>query len=214
MKPFLISYGVFVLGLAALLFFFSKTELFIILNGSYTNFGDMVFPYITRIGSGYLSLMVTITFLFFRYRLAVIGACSFLLTGVVTQMMKHFVFADSLRPYKFFENSGLIHTVSDVQMHSFHSFPSGHSATAFSLCFMLALILDKRYQLWGLLFALIAMLIGYSRIYLGQHFPEDILGGSLIGVMITWGCYQVLNKQLLTTAWADKSLFRMMKSGT
>lgn len=59
------------------------------------------------------------------------------------------------------------------------SFPSGHTANAFAGASVLARRLRAQRLLWWALAALIA----YSRIYLGVHYPLDVLGGALLGVV-------------------------------
>jgi len=46
-----------------------------------------------------------------------------------------------------------------------------------------------------------ALLIGYSRIYLGVHYPGDVICGSFIGALVGWGVYQLyqlIERKLLT----------------
>ncbi|MCK4921460.1 MAG: phosphatase PAP2 family protein, partial [Bacteroidales bacterium] len=73
-----------------------------------------------------------------------------------------------------------IYQVPGIELHSHHSFPSGHTATAFALFFGLSLFVKNQWYKSSLL--LFATLIGYSRIYLGQHFPADVIAGSVIGI--------------------------------
>lgn len=73
------------------------------------------------------------------------------------------------------------------------SFPSGHTAAAFSTATSLVLISHKWYVVipayaW-------ASLVGYSRLYLGVHYPSDILGGAILGSGSAWLSYK-LNKWL------------------
>jgi membrane-associated phospholipid phosphatase len=65
------------------------------------------------------------------------------------------------------------------------SFPSGHTCTAFCLFCFLAFILTPRYKWLGLVFFILAMAVGYSRIYLAAHFFLDVYVGSIIGVIFT-----------------------------
>ena len=61
-----------------------------------------------------------------------------------------------------------------------HSFPSGHATVAFACATVLALSVPRlRWPLYGL-----AALIAFSRIYVGVHYPLDVLAGAALGVLI------------------------------
>jgi len=72
------------------------------------------------------------------------------------------------------------------------SFPSGHAAFFFALATVIFLSYKKVYpalKFWygaGLLFFLASFLIGLARIFVGLHYPSDILAGALIGIFFGW----------------------------
>jgi len=66
------------------------------------------------------------------------------------------------------------------------SFPSSHSTNMFALAF----IFTKFYKSRWIWFFSFATLIGFSRIYVGVHYPGDVLGGAILGVIIAWIVYE------------------------
>ena len=63
-----------------------------------------------------------------------------------------------------------------------YSFPSGHTATSFACACAVRRILGRR---WTYVYVL-AALIAFSRLYLGMHYPIDVLGGILVGTFSAW----------------------------
>ena len=64
-----------------------------------------------------------------------------------------------------------------------YSFPSGHTAASFAVGALLFRKLPKRYGIPALV---LAALIGFSRLYLGVHYPSDVLAGALLGTGISY----------------------------
>lgn len=88
-----------------------------------------------------------------------------------------------LRPTHNPDVAPFIHTVNGYRG-GFYSFPSGHAGNIFGMAvFLYRIIAPKRWPLTVALFAW-AAIMAYSRIYLGVHYPGDILVGTILGVAI------------------------------
>ncbi len=79
-----------------------------------------------------------------------------------------------------------------------YSFYSGHAASSTTFSFFVILLLKKHYKYIGFL-VIFPLLFGYSRIYLGVHYPVDILAGYLAGLFFGYLFY-VLQKKLRLTS--------------
>jgi undecaprenyl-diphosphatase len=62
------------------------------------------------------------------------------------------------------------------------SFPSGHTASAFGSAVAIGRMWPQGRVLWWTL----AVLMGYSRIYVGHHYPLDVVGGAIVGALVAW----------------------------
>ncbi len=90
-----------------------------------------------------------------------------------------------------------LHIVQDY-MGGQYGFASSHAANTFAVACFIALIMPQKRVLISVLF-LWAILVCYSRVYLGVHYPSDILGGAIIGSICAYVCYklwQIANKRL------------------
>ncbi|MDR2426637.1 MAG: glycosyltransferase family 39 protein [Endomicrobium sp.] len=71
-----------------------------------------------------------------------------------------------------------------------NSFPSGHTNTVFAVCTVMYMLV-KKYWYWYIIFA---FGMGFERIYVGSHFPSDVLTGAAIGAMIAYVMVRLFKK--------------------
>lgn len=152
-----------------------------------TTIGDFLFPLITLLGEAYVYIIAAIIFLIQKNnRLALtIGALG---TGsaLISYATKNWFGAP--RPQVYFgeilQRPELISRIEGVELaNSFtSSFPSGHTLAAFAFYTFIAL--QKQDLLSKIILLLTAIAVGFSRMYLFQHFITDVTWGALIG--LTW----------------------------
>jgi undecaprenyl-diphosphatase len=72
-----------------------------------------------------------------------------------------------------------------------YAFFSAHAANSFSIAVFFALLFWKKIRVFSLLLLVWAMLVAYSRVYIGVHYPLDILAGALAGLIFGWLFYRL-----------------------
>lgn len=97
---------------------------------------------------------------------------------------------DRVRPYEVVEGLRPLLRPLDEQ-----SFPSGHTSAAFAAACAWLPCLPRRWMKWGAL--ALAVLMGLSRLYMGIHYPSDVLAGAAIGALCAWAAH-------LLYRWGEK----------
>ena len=132
------------------------------------------------------SLLCLLLLLARKWRAALFAASTLLLTALTNSALKHLLARP--RPEVLLE-----------PLHSF-SLPSGHSSAAFAFCLVLGVLAGRgqppRWRLtWLLLACLPASAIALSRVYLGVHWPTDILAGALLASSLCAGCLSLSERR-------------------
>lgn len=205
---FTIAWAVMAAIVSVIVLATDKLVLHATINGAHAPVTDLFFSYATHFADGLVPTAIALAFLIFcDLRSFMMVGLSAGLSAIVVQLAKHNVFADSDRPYMFKDRLGEMDWVAGIEMNHYFSFPSGHSTAAFSTCFALAVIIGR--QRWALAFALIAATLAFSRVYLSQHFTEDILAGSLLGtvtgLLVYWWLYR---SSFSRRSWLDRRILR------
>ncbi|NLY89147.1 MAG: phosphatase PAP2 family protein [Firmicutes bacterium] len=150
-------------------------RLFLAINRLRSNWQNKSFSLLTNLGGLYFqtSLALFLTLLPATRNTGLkLGITQLVVAGSV-QLIKHIV--SRVRPYIALANIIPLKTERD------YSFPSGHTAAAFSAALTINASVPLAISI--ITFAL-AALIGYSRIYIGVHYPSDVIVGGLIGYTI------------------------------
>lgn len=162
---------------------------FVLLEKIRNPFLDEVFKILTKLGEYYPFLVaVILIFTIEKSRknalfLAGMGG----LVSIISGMLKHFF--SHPRPAVFLEEKGWlphIQLTNDLTLHvGYQSFPSGHTFLAFAFFTFIALKYSKMKINWVQIACfLCAFSVGFSRVYLVQHFVKDIYLGSILGFLL------------------------------
>ena len=136
---------------------------------------------LTQLGNGFFIIpFIVVSILIFNRKNAlkviVVSIIAILFGGIIVHILKELIQRPRPLAEPFFEAVKI--NVCGQRLCGMNSFPSGHSQTAFSI----AAVLSCYYKKW-LLFYLLAFLAAFSRVYIGVHYPFDIIAGSMIGYL-------------------------------
>ena len=199
---FFTGYCLFMLISILFLSFNSKVNGFVLLNPYHSKPLDLFFMIYTNVGDGLFSIGIFLLLLWLRRPLPgweIVFA--FLLSGLVVQVVKNFF--PMPRPKTLIGDAHYAYFIDGFTHVGTASFPSGHTATAFGTAALLSVFTKNKN--YSLLYLSAALLVAYSRIYLGQHFLQDVLAGALIGVPVALIVYFVFDNN---KSWIEKLKFK------
>jgi undecaprenyl-diphosphatase len=166
-------------------------QLFLFINSSNSPFFDQVMHAI----SGrliwvplYLAILIFLTVKFKRKFLVIL--IFIILAATLADQSSVFVKNIVLRLRPCHEPSlmGIVHLVNG-ECGGVYGFVSSHATNSFDVALLSLLFIKKRWYTISII--LWASIIGYSRIYLGVHYPADVICGSLLGAFIGWSLYSL-----------------------
>lgn len=172
-----------ILSAAVFIIFIPKGEAILLVNKYHHPTLDIFAKYWTHLGDGLVFIPVLLFLIFYNRTWIIHLAAMGTLQGLSVWLLKKVIFPGTLRPKAFLKDVPGLHYVEGVDVHSFNSFPSGHTATAFGIATFLALTVFNGKPHWQVLLFLVATYVGYTRVYLMQHFFIDIYFGSIVGVI-------------------------------
>ena len=185
---FVLPYGLILMGLGVYQILYRQGIILLEINRFYNDSADVFFQYVTHLGDGLFCIAVGLAYWFRSWIKSVAVLVSYAVSGILAQLIKHFGFPKEPRPAEYFSKMmDSLHTVPGIELSHWNSFPSGHTTSAFALFALLSLWGKPPW--WKLLCLCAATAVGFSRMYLLQHFLVDVYAGSLLGTLTAWAVF-------------------------
>ncbi len=160
-------------------------DLFLYLNSKHNPWFDPIMYAVSTYTAWMLICVSIIVFMIYRNRIWGKRAAVFMLMGVAMNSITNNIIKILImrpRPSNEPDLQDIIHQLGDPDNH--YSFFSAHSSN--SICLALFSTLYFRNKYYGILIFAWAMTVAYSRIYVGRHYPLDIICGILFGLLTGW----------------------------
>ncbi|MDR3062349.1 MAG: phosphatase PAP2 family protein [Dysgonamonadaceae bacterium] len=183
-KYYYVTIVLFIVIGGVLLLTMHKADITIWVNSHHNSFYDWAFRITDHGGVFWFSVLIVAAIGVLKdWKTALKAAVCFISTALIVHFFKYVIFPGELRPTLYFEGKYTLRILDGIVQLKTESFPSGHTAAAFSIATFLALFSNKKQ--WHWLLAAGAASVGYARLYLSQHFITDVYTGMLIGVITT-----------------------------
>ena len=169
------------IGTGILIIVLGKNGSFQLINGNHNDIADQFFKYFTHYGDGVMWVPLGLFCFFFKRKYFIAVLAGAIISTLLAQFLKRVVYPEELRPISYLSESFPVHQIAGVEMRKLHSFPSGHTTTAFTMALIMSHMINKK--AWSIILPLLALTAAYSRVYLAQHFPTDLLAGMCIGII-------------------------------
>ena len=170
------------------------TQLFLFLNGIHSEFWDPIMIFFSGKLTWLPLYLAIVVFMYIRFgwRLVwpLLGVALIITLADQTSVHLFKNVFERLRPCRNTEIQELIHLATGRCAGGMYGFVSSHAANTFGVAVFLTYLFKTR---WFTIFILIwAAAVSYSRIYLGAHYPGDIIVGGLLGAVCGYGVWNLL----------------------
>lgn len=148
--------------------------------------GNAIMKFITHLGDGgWFWIAIGVVLLLFKKTR--VAGFSVLISLAINAFFTNMTLKDLIaRPRPFHVSEAIVPLIAHP---SSFSFPSGHTSGSLTAAFALYKTMPKKV---GIPAVILASLIGLSRIYVGVHYPTDVLGGLAVAIVSSiWGCFLV-----------------------
>ena len=175
-------------------------SLFLFLNSIHNESWDQIMLFISGKVEWiplYIILLILIILKYKRKAVWIILASALLI--LLSDQISVQVFKEGFQRYRPCHNldiKSLVHIVNN-KCGGTYGFVSSHATNSFAIATFIGLLLKRQEMKWALLLLVVwAAIVSYSRIYLGVHYPSDVVGGALLGITLAWGMFYFLKKTL------------------
>jgi undecaprenyl-diphosphatase len=166
-------------------------QLFLFLNSANSPFWDKIMYFLSEVFVWIPLYLAILLYLAKEYRIRFLVILLFIIISVTIADQGALLIKNTVHRYRPCHEpslQGLVHTVKGV-CGGMYGFVSSHAANSFNVALLSLMMVKKR---WFSIFIIIwAAAVSYSRIYLGVHYPGDVLGGSILGAFVGWSMYRL-----------------------
>lgn len=172
-------------------------QLLLWLNGHHTPLWDHIMYFVSGRYEWIPLYLILLAYIIRKYRwqslwMLLVITVLITLSDQLANMFKEGV--QRYRPCKDPDIGHLVHLVNNY-CRSSYGFVSGHAANCFALATFISLFLRRKWMTIGIF--LWAIIVSYSRIYLGVHYPGDVICGAMLGAMLAVPVFYLCNKYLV-----------------
>lgn len=210
LKVYFITLSSFLMAGLVMLALWGYEQSFLQLNHLRLPWLDSLMPHYTHLGDGFIITTLLIMSLIAKDRAMVLTVIvAMLILAVFLPVLKQLIFADWMRPAKTFVADEFFFL--SLGQEKYFSFPSGHSAAAAAMTSLVCIAAEKQKAWWGMVWALLAVSIAWSRIYIGAHFLGDTVAGLMLGLLVGIGSVRLFYKPFVNLqtrhSWIGRKAF-------
>ncbi len=163
-------------------------------NNVRTDVFDQIMRFFSFLGNaGWFWILICIVLVIYKptRSIGIIASVSLAVSaGICNGLLKTII--NRTRPYDAIEGLELI-----AKMPHDSSFPSGHSNASFAVAGAVTWCLSKNRKWIGVILILVASVIAFSRLYVGAHYPTDVIAGIILGTSTSLLIYLLLRKRII-----------------
>ena len=163
-------------------------------NNVRTDFFDPVMQFFSFLGdAGWFWILISIVLILYKPTrpIGIIAFVSLAVSaGICNGLLKNII--NRTRPYVAIETLELI-----TKMPHDSSFPSGHSNASFAVACAITWCLSKKKKWIGVILIVIASMVAFSRLYVGVHYPTDVIAGIILGTVTSIFVYLLLKNKIM-----------------